>query len=238
MNERPLERVGAYRLVERLGEGGMGVVYRACDERLGREVAVKVLKRELATDWARLQRYSSEARAMAAVSHPNIVAIYDVGTWDGSPFIVTELLEGESLRDRIRAGKLTVNNAPGCVAFDHDLLAVFGDECGFDPTQRFTPADVGKKFPAMLTLTRVNHVEQHQLLEFIVRVAERFLPSWINEEETAIWRYALNQVVCAFKQAAIAFFAFSKRFLGLGLIRHHLVERPREFSHLVASTKP
>jgi tetratricopeptide (TPR) repeat protein len=111
MNERPLERVGAYRLVEKLGEGGMGVVYLAYDERLGREVAVKVLKRELATDWARLQRYNSEARAMAAVSHPNIVAIYDVGTWDGRPFIVTELLEGESLRNRIRAGKLTVNNA-------------------------------------------------------------------------------------------------------------------------------
>ena len=111
MNERPLERVGAYRLVEKLGEGGMGVVYRAHDERLGRDVAVKVLKRERAVDAHRLRRFTAEARAMAAVSHPNIVAIHDVGTWDGRPFIVTEFFEGETLKDRIRSGALTVATA-------------------------------------------------------------------------------------------------------------------------------
>ncbi len=111
MTEGALHRVGAYRLGEKLGEGGMGVVYRARDERLGRDVAVKVMKPELAIDPARLRRFTAEARAMAAVGHPNIVAIHDVGTWCGRPFIVTELLEGETLRSRIVSGGLTVATA-------------------------------------------------------------------------------------------------------------------------------
>ena len=104
MSRGPLHRVGVYHLLAELGEGGMGVVYRAHDERLGREVAVKLLKPELAGQLDRVRRFTTEARAMAAVAHPNIVAVYDVGSWNGRPYIVSELLEGETLRDRIVSG--------------------------------------------------------------------------------------------------------------------------------------
>lgn len=107
----------------------MGEVYRARDERLGRDVAVKILKREFAADRDRLRRFASEARAMASVSHPNIVAVHDVGTSEGMPFIVTELLEGESLRDRVRNGALTVATAVDyAIQITHGLEAAHA--CG------------------------------------------------------------------------------------------------------------
>jgi TolB-like protein len=89
----------------------MGEVYRARDTRLGRDVAVKVLPVQFAVDPDRLRRFEQEARAVAALSHPNILALYDVGTHEGSPFIVSELLEGETLRDRLKSGGLTVRKA-------------------------------------------------------------------------------------------------------------------------------
>jgi tetratricopeptide (TPR) repeat protein len=89
----------------------MGEVYRARDERLGRDVAIKVLPAEFAADPERLRRFEQEARAVAGLSHPNILALYDIGAHEGSPFIVSELLEGETLRDRLRAGGLTVRKA-------------------------------------------------------------------------------------------------------------------------------
>ncbi len=89
----------------------MGEVWRARDTRLGRDVAIKVLPAEFASDPERLRRFEQEARAVAALNHPNILALYDVGTHDGAPFLVTELLEGESLRDRLQAGALPVDTA-------------------------------------------------------------------------------------------------------------------------------
>jgi len=98
-------RLGPYEVVSLLGAGGMGEVYRARDPRLGREVAIKVLPESLATDPARLHRFEQEARAVAALSHPNVLAIFDIGT-DRPPFIVTELLDGETLRARIDRGPM------------------------------------------------------------------------------------------------------------------------------------
>src|SRR5918999_3803194 len=90
-------RLGPYEIVAPLGAGGMGEVYRARDPRLGRDVAVKVLPDAASSDPDRLRRFEQEARAVAALSHPNILAIFDVGVGD-VPFLVTELLAGETLR--------------------------------------------------------------------------------------------------------------------------------------------
>ena len=98
-------RLGPYEILAPLGAGGMGEVYRARDGRLGREVAIKVLPAEVAGDAERLERFEREARAAAALSHPNILAVHDLGTHEGAPFLVCELLEGETLRDRLRAGR-------------------------------------------------------------------------------------------------------------------------------------
>ncbi len=103
--------LGPYEIVAPIGAGGMGEVYRARDTRLGRDVAIKVLPAEFAEDPDRLRRFEQEARAVAALDHPDILAIHDVGTHEGAPYIVTELLEGESLRDRLTAGPLPVRNA-------------------------------------------------------------------------------------------------------------------------------
>ena len=92
-----------YRLGERLAAGGMGSVYRAVDESLGRPVAVKVLRRELADEPAFLERFRREARAAAALSHPGVAGVYDYGELGGSAFIVMELVEGETLAERIAA---------------------------------------------------------------------------------------------------------------------------------------
>ncbi len=95
-----------YRIVEKIGEGGMGEVYRAHDERLDRDVAIKVLPEELAEDAGRLERFEREARAAAALDHPNILAVHELGTHRGRPFIVTELLEGRTVREAIDLGEL------------------------------------------------------------------------------------------------------------------------------------
>ncbi len=108
MTLAPRTRLGPYEIVGSLGAGGMGEVYRARDTRLGREVAIKVLPAEFARDPERLRRFELEARSVAALNHPNILALHDVGTHEGAPYLVTELLEGESLYDRLRAGALPV----------------------------------------------------------------------------------------------------------------------------------
>ena len=103
---RPGQRLGHYEIFAALGAGGMGEVYRARDTRLGREVAVKVLPEEFARDPERLARFEREAKAVAALSHPNILAIFDFGEHEGTAYAVTELLEGETLRRRLTAGAL------------------------------------------------------------------------------------------------------------------------------------
>jgi TolB-like protein/tetratricopeptide (TPR) repeat protein len=108
---KPGSHLGPYEIVAQIGAGGMGEVYRARDTRLGRDVAIKVLPAEYASDSERLRRFEQEARAVAALDHPNILAIHDVGTHEGAPYIVTELLEGESLRERLSGGAMPVRKA-------------------------------------------------------------------------------------------------------------------------------
>jgi serine/threonine protein kinase len=91
-------KLGPYEILSPLGAGGMGEVYRAKDTRLGRDIALKILPESFARDSDRLRRFEQEARAVAALNHTNILAIHDIGQHDGSPFLVSELLEGESLR--------------------------------------------------------------------------------------------------------------------------------------------
>jgi eukaryotic-like serine/threonine-protein kinase len=100
--------LGHYRVLEQIGTGGMGEVYRARDERLGRDVALKLVRPSSTKDADRLRRFEQEARAAAALNHPNIVAIYDIGVHEGTPFIVSELLEGNTLRDRLAGASLSV----------------------------------------------------------------------------------------------------------------------------------
>src|SRR5207237_6664423 len=91
-------RLGPYEIVALVGAGGMGEVYRARDTRLGRDVALKVLQAGLADDAALQQRFEQEARTVAALNHPNVVTVYDVGAANGVSYLVTELVDGESHR--------------------------------------------------------------------------------------------------------------------------------------------
>lgn len=104
-------KLGPYEIQTSLGAGGMGEVYRARDSRLGRTVAIKVLPASFSSDRERLQRFIQEARSAAGLNHPNILSIFDIGEEQGSPYIVSELLEGETLRDRLRSGPLPVRKA-------------------------------------------------------------------------------------------------------------------------------
>src|ERR1700750_449488 len=100
------QRIGPYQVVGQIGAGGMGEVYRAHDARLNRDVAIKVLPSSFSSDPDRLRRFAQEARAAAALNHPNILAIFDIGDWEGAPYIVSELRLGETLRDRLKNGAL------------------------------------------------------------------------------------------------------------------------------------
>ncbi len=103
--------VGDYEIQSLLGAGGMGEVYRARDLRLRRDVAIKVLPAFVSSDPDRLRRFEQEATAAAALNHPNILAVYQMGTHQGTPYLVSELLEGETLREQIRRGRLAVRKA-------------------------------------------------------------------------------------------------------------------------------
>ena len=103
--------LGPYKILVSLGAGGMGEVYRASDTRLGRHVAIKVIPPELARDHERVKRFEREARAAGSLSHPNVCTLFDVGTHEGAPYVVMELLEGESLRARLGGAPLPVRNA-------------------------------------------------------------------------------------------------------------------------------
>jgi eukaryotic-like serine/threonine-protein kinase len=104
-------RLGSYEVLSKLGEGGMGEVYRAHDSRLKRDVAIKVLPADVADDEARLRRFEQEALATSALNHPNILTVHDIGSHDGRPFIVSELLEGQELRAILKRGALPVSRA-------------------------------------------------------------------------------------------------------------------------------
>jgi eukaryotic-like serine/threonine-protein kinase len=104
-------RLGPYEIVAPLGQGGMGEVYRARDARLNRDVAIKVLPASFAADTDRLQRFMREARAASALNHPNILAVFDLGTYDDAPYLVSELLKGETLAARLATGPLPASKA-------------------------------------------------------------------------------------------------------------------------------
>src|ERR1700716_3288245 len=104
-------RLGPYEVMSPVGAGGMGEVYRARDARLNRDVAIKVLPAAFSRDPERLRRFQQEAHAAAALNHPNILAVHDFGEHEGCPYLVTEFLEGETLRQRLNAGGLPLRKA-------------------------------------------------------------------------------------------------------------------------------
>jgi eukaryotic-like serine/threonine-protein kinase len=111
VNLTPGTRVGPYEVAVLLGSGGMAEVYRARDTRLGRDVAIKMIREALSVDGPLRERFEREARLAASLSHPNVVALYDVGFQDGKPYLVTELLRGETLRERLARGPIPLRTA-------------------------------------------------------------------------------------------------------------------------------
>src|SRR5213594_1571431 len=99
-------RLGPYEILSPLGAGGMGEVYRARDTRLEREVAIKVLPASFSHDPERMRRFEQEARAVAALNNPDIVGVFDMGTHEGAPYVVYELLQGQTLRERLKQGRI------------------------------------------------------------------------------------------------------------------------------------
>lgn len=128
-----------YRITSKIGAGGMGVVYRASDTRLDRDVAIKVLPADLANHPERLQRFEQEARSTSALNHPNILTVYDIGNHEGAPYIVAELREGHELRAEIEAryprelsdSELAIPDHPGPCS-----LAAPVDSCSNSLTKR------------------------------------------------------------------------------------------------------
>ena len=104
-------QLGPYQILALIGEGGMGEVYRAQDTRLGRDVAIKIVTTVVSRDPEQLQRFAQEARAAGMLNHPNLITIFDIGTANGMPYIVSELLEGETLRDRMGHGPMPIRRA-------------------------------------------------------------------------------------------------------------------------------
>jgi len=155
-------KLGPYEILEKIGAGGMGEVYRARDTRLGRDVAVKVLPEGLTTDPNRLKRFEQEARSAGMLNHPNILAIYDIGTHDGTPYVVSELLEGETLRARLggsalpqrKAVELAIQIAQGLAAA-HDKGITHRD---LKPENLFITRD-GRLKILDFGLAKLTHVE-------------------------------------------------------------------------------
>ena len=108
---KPGTRIGEYEIQKLIGSGGMGEVYQARDVRLARDVALKVLPAFLTNDVERLRRFELEARAAAELNHPNILAVYQMGVYEGAPYLVSELLEGSNLREHVKRGPVPLRNA-------------------------------------------------------------------------------------------------------------------------------
>jgi Tol biopolymer transport system component len=110
-NLEPGRRIGVYTIQRKLGSGGAGEVWQATDERLGRNVAIKMLLPHWSTDKSSLHRFTDEARTVGTLNHPNILTVHDVGEHDGMPYLVSECLEGRNLRERLKSGTMSVNEA-------------------------------------------------------------------------------------------------------------------------------
>src|ERR1051326_387167 len=116
-----------YRITASIGAGGMGEVFRARDTRLNRDVAVKVLPKDLVADAERLRRFEQEAKTLAALNHPNILTIHDAGVVKGAPYLVSELLEGRTLRDEMNGNALSLRRATEYgLQIAHGLAAAHG----------------------------------------------------------------------------------------------------------------
>ena len=129
----PNSTIAQYTILSKIGEGGMGEVYRARDSKLGRDVAIKVLPATLSENVDRLNRFEQEAQAAGALNHPNILVIHHIGLHNGAPYIVSELLEGETLRDRLVGGALPQRKATeGLNRFEirQEKFEVFTDKHG------------------------------------------------------------------------------------------------------------
>src|SRR6266853_5308524 len=100
-----------YRIIATVGAGGMGEVFRARDTRLNRDVAVKVLPKDFVSDPDRLRRFEQEAKTLAALNHPNVLTVFDAGVHEGAPYLVSELLQGKTLREELNGGALPVRKA-------------------------------------------------------------------------------------------------------------------------------
>ncbi|HET9888074.1 MAG TPA: protein kinase, partial [bacterium] len=116
-------RIGPYEVLSRLGAGGMGEVYRARDTRLGREVALKVLTQDAARDEDRLRRFISEAKTVSALNHPNILTLHEIGESETGPYLVTEVVEGETIRQRLIRQDVQLSEALDLAAQTADGLA-------------------------------------------------------------------------------------------------------------------
>src|SRR5580765_7612050 len=123
MSLTPGTRLGPYELLAPIGAGGMGEVYRARDARLNRDVAIKVLPAEVASDPSRLKRFEKEARSASALNHPNIVTIYEIGTADAISYIAMERVDGKTLRDLLLPGALPIRRLLPIAAQVADGLA-------------------------------------------------------------------------------------------------------------------
>src|SRR3981081_1689002 len=165
--------VGHYRVLEKIGEGGMGEVFRARDERLGRDVALKLIRPSSSTNPDHVRRFDQEARAAAARNHPNIVAIYDVGLENGSPYIVSELLQGQTLRRRLYEGPIPFDQAT-----DYALQIVVGLIAAHE--RRIVHRDLK---PENLFITRDGRIK---ILDFGVAKLQSIEPERAAENRTRV----------------------------------------------------
>jgi serine/threonine-protein kinase len=175
-------RLGRYEVVSLVGTGGMGEVYRARDQRLGRDVAVKVLPAQMCQDPDRLRRFEQEARAIGALNHPNVLAVYDVDVSEGRPYLVSELLEGESLRERLNRGALPPRRAVEIAAQTAAGLAA-AHACGI------VHRDIK---PENLFLTRDGRAK---ILDFGIAKLTQPDPEGIGETDTSAGQTAEGVVI-------------------------------------------
>ncbi len=157
-------RLGPYEILAQIGAGGMGEVYRARDPRLSRDVAIKVLPASFSADADRLRRFEQEAKAAGVLNHPNVTAVYDIGTHEGAPYVVQELLEGETLRSVLAGGKLSARKT-----IDYSLQIVHGLAAAHEkgivhrdlkPENIFVTND-GRLKILDFGLAKLTHVEEH-----------------------------------------------------------------------------